>query len=545
MFRYFKPCIILLLIIGCTYAFSYPSLAGICGTDCNILAIPESETVLPLQIITEVNTVPLEPEIWHDLAVNISSQNATTEDLFLVPTRTPILQQTRVPFPQPTGTLFVRPTGFPLPRPTGTPVIQPTATPVITPSLTPIIRPTVSPFPKPTVSLRAADLIITVVDVPPTAYPGVAFPVLSTVQNAGNVTASSSYISYFLSEDVEFDSRDIFLGRTFISTITSGSTQSCSYSATLPQETHSGSYYIWILADSTNRVKESNEGNNAIRSAVFSVIGDLKPDLVPVSLHGPAQASPGESISVKIGIDNKGQVPSQVTTVAFYVSSDRTLGSGDIYLGSARLPGIDSGATLTLSYDATIPASVASGTYYLGTCIDYSNVVEESNENNNNFFSNEGLRLIAAPGGTFEKQIEEAIIKYTNQERINNGLPPLTKNERLSEIAIAHSRDMQIRDFFSHTNPDGRDPFDRMAIGGYTFICAGENIASNSFFNERSSPDDVGKYFVEKMWMMSSGHRANILEDCFTEIGVGVVYESDTSSSPSGVIATQNFGKSK
>jgi uncharacterized protein YkwD len=45
------------------------------------------------------------------------------------------------------------------------------------------------------------------------------------------------------------------------------------------------------------------------------------------------------------------------------------------------------------------------------------------------------------------------------------------------------------------------------------------------------------------MWMQSTGHRENILSASYTEIGIGVVYESDRSSSPYGFIATQEFAR--
>ena len=92
-----------------------------------------------------------------------------------------------------------------------------------------------------------------------------------------------------------------------------------------------------------------------------------------------------------------------------------------------------------------------------------------------------------------------------------NGLEPFVYNETLAETARAHSQDMIDRDFFDHTNPDGKSPFDRMRENGLSYSMAAENIAVGY-----PSPEAV----VEG-WMNSEGHRANILGGC-EELGVGL-----------------------
>jgi len=101
-----------------------------------------------------------------------------------------------------------------------------------------------------------------------------------------------------------------------------------------------------------------------------------------------------------------------------------------------------------------------------------------------------------------------------NGERNAEGLASLTMREDLRQVARAHSEDMVARDFFDHVNPDGDDPFDRMADAGITYATAGENIAWNNFSNP--VPTAVAG------WMASTGHRANILNGRFTLTGMGV-----------------------
>lgn len=108
---------------------------------------------------------------------------------------------------------------------------------------------------------------------------------------------------------------------------------------------------------------------------------------------------------------------------------------------------------------------------------------------------------------TFEQQV----VELTNQERAKNGLPALKVDEQLSKAARAKSVDMQTKNYFSHTSPTYGSPFEMMKQFGVTYRGAGENIAMG-----QRSPQEV-----VNSWMNSPGHRANILNNSFTHIGVG------------------------
>jgi uncharacterized protein YkwD len=142
------------------------------------------------------------------------------------------------------------------------------------------------------------------------------------------------------------------------------------------------------------------------------------------------------------------------------------------------------------------------------------------------------------PGESQISRVEQAIFKYTNIERQNNGKAPLIWDTKLASAARSHSEDMAKNRFFSHTSYDGRSPGQRLnALGFYAW---GENIAATGFYTLNSDPDAVGKGIVQ-MWMNSDGHRANILGDSinFNRIGVGVAY----SSQYYGYLATQDFAR--
>jgi len=106
---------------------------------------------------------------------------------------------------------------------------------------------------------------------------------------------------------------------------------------------------------------------------------------------------------------------------------------------------------------------------------------------------------------------EEKVVELTNKEREKQGLQDLKIDEELSKVAKDKSTDMNSKGYFSHTSPTYGSPFDMMKQYGIDYQTAGENIAKG-----QSSPEEV-----VDAWMHSEGHRANILNENFTHIGVG------------------------
>ena len=108
---------------------------------------------------------------------------------------------------------------------------------------------------------------------------------------------------------------------------------------------------------------------------------------------------------------------------------------------------------------------------------------------------------------------EKKVVELVNAERAKYGLSALKLNTELSAVARAKSQDMKDKQYFSHTSPTYGSPFDMMKSFGISYKTAGENIAMGY-----RTPEAV----VEG-WMNSEGHRANILNASFKEIGVGHV----------------------
>lgn len=109
------------------------------------------------------------------------------------------------------------------------------------------------------------------------------------------------------------------------------------------------------------------------------------------------------------------------------------------------------------------------------------------------------------------KAIERDVIELVNQERAKHGLKPLKANWELSRVARFKSDDMRDRNYFNHQSPTYGSPFSMIRAFGISFSTAGENIAAGQ----------TTAWQVMQSWLKSSGHRANILNEGFTEIGVG------------------------
>ena len=108
---------------------------------------------------------------------------------------------------------------------------------------------------------------------------------------------------------------------------------------------------------------------------------------------------------------------------------------------------------------------------------------------------------------------ESEVIRLVNEIRQQSGLRPLAANWELSRVARYKSQDMRDNGYFSHNSPTYGTPFQMLSAFGLSYRTAGENIAKGY-----ASPQAV-----VNGWMNSSGHRANILNASYTQIGVGYV----------------------
>lgn len=120
---------------------------------------------------------------------------------------------------------------------------------------------------------------------------------------------------------------------------------------------------------------------------------------------------------------------------------------------------------------------------------------------------------------------ERELLTLINAERVKAGVGALTVDVKIIPVARNHSRDMFMRRYFSHVNPEGLDAGDRLKKAGIQFTVAGENLAY--------APD---LETAHRGLMNSPGHRRNILDPSFRHIGIGII-TTDTY----GIMVTEDF----
>lgn len=113
---------------------------------------------------------------------------------------------------------------------------------------------------------------------------------------------------------------------------------------------------------------------------------------------------------------------------------------------------------------------------------------------------------------TIDTAAETTMLALVNSERTKQGQKPLSLSIPLQNLARKYGADLFARGYFSHYNPEGQSPFDRMQAAGITFLAAGENLAL--------APN---VQIAHTGLMNSPGHRANILSKGFSHIGIGAI----------------------
>jgi uncharacterized protein YkwD len=107
---------------------------------------------------------------------------------------------------------------------------------------------------------------------------------------------------------------------------------------------------------------------------------------------------------------------------------------------------------------------------------------------------------------------EDRLLDLINAERWAQGLDTLSTHATLTQVAEAHSQDMVGRNFFSHTNPDGLGPGERLDNAGYEWQGWGETLGT-----------EATPVTMFNSWMKDPPHRDILLNPGYSEVGIGYV----------------------
>jgi uncharacterized protein YkwD len=145
-------------------------------------------------------------------------------------------------------------------------------------------------------------------------------------------------------------------------------------------------------------------------------------------------------------------------------------------------------------------------------------------------------RVMPAPGNL--GAVRAAVLCLHNRDRAAHGLPALKENAKLRRAAAGHSDDMVAQRYFAHDSLSGDDMVDRILSAGYGRGGAwslGENIAWGTGSLATAAE-------IQRAWMESPGHRANILRRQFREIGIGIALGAPIAHGLTGATYTADFG---
>jgi len=144
-----------------------------------------------------------------------------------------------------------------------------------------------------------------------------------------------------------------------------------------------------------------------------------------------------------------------------------------------------------------------------------------------------------APAAASLGAVSTATLCLLNGERADHGLAPLAVDEKLGAAASAYARDLVAGSYFSHTGRDGSDVLDRVTAAGYLADAEGWRIGENLAWGTGALATPGA---ILRAWMNSPGHRDNILNPAYREIGVGVAVGNPAQPDGSGATYATAFG---
>jgi uncharacterized protein YkwD len=145
----------------------------------------------------------------------------------------------------------------------------------------------------------------------------------------------------------------------------------------------------------------------------------------------------------------------------------------------------------------------------------------------------------AAPSSLSASTAKRVTLCLLNRERYRHGLRPLHSNPRLERAARGHSHDMVASNLFSHASSDGGGLVGRVRRAGYLSGAHGWTVGENIGWGQSSLASPAT---MVRMWMHSSGHRANILKGSYRDIGIGIIDGTPVRGGGQGTTYTTDFG---
>ena len=207
-----------------------------------------------------------------------------------------------------------------------------------------------------------------------TLRPGESFTLSATVRNQGDAAAQATTLRFYRSTDTTITTADVAIGTAVVSSLVPSGSSEANLTLTAPAS--AGMYYYGACVDAvTNEDVTNNNCSTAVRITVSTA-----PDLVVVAPQvSKVTLRPSESFTLSVTVKNQGDAVSEATTLRFYRSTDTTITTADVAIGTAAVSSVAPSDTREASLTLAAPASA--GMYYYGACVDA--VTNEDVTNNN------------------------------------------------------------------------------------------------------------------------------------------------------------------
>jgi len=223
------------------------------------------------------------------------------------------------------------------------------------------------------------DLVVSALSAPGATAADGSVAVTDTVLNQGDGPAQASTLRFYVSTDAVLDPADTPLGTRTVRALAAGENDTATTTLTLAAGLAEGHYFILARADADSAVWETDETNNTRATAKVRI----GPDLVVTSVTVPAATQAGANVNIATVVANQGARSAGASTMRLYLSRDQAVDGSDMLLANQAVVALASGATSQLSTLVTIPASLATGFYYVLAKADADGEVTEADENNN------------------------------------------------------------------------------------------------------------------------------------------------------------------
>ena len=209
-----------------------------------------------------------------------------------------------------------------------------------------------------------------------TLTPGQSFTLGATVRNQGSASSPSTTLRYYRSSDATISTDDVEVGTDGVVSLSAGGASAESISLNAPSD--AGTYYYGACVESVSG--ESNTGNNCSSGVGVTVRASGSPDLIVESPSvNDSTLTTGQSFTLRATVRNQGDDSSASTTLRYYRSSDATISTDDVEVGTDGVGSLSAGGTSAESISLKAPSGA--GAYFYGACVD---AVSGESDNVNN-----------------------------------------------------------------------------------------------------------------------------------------------------------------